>query len=367
MIVQFHPTATATKPHDDRESAQGLAGGGARAGLRGLGFAEGEAALAPKRDEAEDAPGPPVDEHEAEPEDAATESDAAQGDLAPEAGPSGGAPVQMRAAVQRRPGQLTGAQVSAAVAYNRGRGLSRARWRAIQRQVGAGVDGLVGPNTVRAVARWQASHGLGPDGKVGPRTLARLGGGAPKRPSGGGGGAHALLSASASAAAVRYNQRRGFSPAAVRLIQEKVGASADGIFGPNTVAKIAAWQKNRGLAVDGKVGPATSRAFGVKPGGGGGAAQGGSNSQKLAYAKNRARAIGLYITSTTGGKHTKGSYHYRGRAIDVAGSGAKMAQFYREMHTMRPTELFYDPLGGVKYGRDIGAIGGHGDHVHVAF
>lgn len=29
-------------------------------------------------------------------------------------------------------------------------------------------------------------------------------------------------------------------------------------------------------------------------------------------------------------------------------------------------ELFYDPLGGVKYGHKIGAIGGHRDHVHFS-
>lgn len=29
-------------------------------------------------------------------------------------------------------------------------------------------------------------------------------------------------------------------------------------------------------------------------------------------------------------------------------------------------ELFYDPLGGIKHSREIGAIGGHGDHVHIA-
>lgn len=30
-------------------------------------------------------------------------------------------------------------------------------------------------------------------------------------------------------------------------------------------------------------------------------------------------------------------------------------------------ELFYDPLGGVKHGQEIGAIGGHSNHVHIAF
>lgn len=29
-------------------------------------------------------------------------------------------------------------------------------------------------------------------------------------------------------------------------------------------------------------------------------------------------------------------------------------------------ELFYDPIGGIKFGKQIGAIGGHKDHVHVA-
>lgn len=31
-----------------------------------------------------------------------------------------------------------------------------------------------------------------------------------------------------------------------------------------------------------------------------------------------------------------------------------------------PEELFYDPLGGFKHGKQTGAIGGHGSHLHVA-
>jgi hypothetical protein len=44
-----------------------------------------------------------------------------------------------------------------------------------------------------------------------------------------------------------------------------------------------------------------------------------------------------------------------------------MSQFYREMARTNPTELFYDPMGGIKHGRNIGPIGGHGNHVHVAY
>jgi peptidoglycan hydrolase-like protein with peptidoglycan-binding domain len=94
---------------------------------------------------------------------------------------------------------------------------------------------------------------------------------------------------------------------------------------------------------------------------------GGSASERLKYASQRAKELGLTITSTTGGKHAEHSYHYKGRAIDVAGSPAKMAQFYKDMAKLNPTEAFYDPIGGIKKGQQIGPIGNHSDHVHVAF
>lgn len=88
---------------------------------------------------------------------------------------------------------------------------------------------------------------------------------------------------------------------------------------------------------------------------------------RLGDARHRALELGLRITSTTGGRHAPHSYHYQGRAIDVAGSASAMRQFYREMSRTNPTELFYDPMGGMKHGRNIGAIGGHRTHVHVAY
>ncbi len=95
-------------------------------------------------------------------------------------------------------------------------------------------------------------------------------------------------------------------------------------------------------------------------------AQGGFGAQ-LNHAMQRARDMGLRVTSTTGGRHARHSYHYRGRAVDVAGSPSAMRAFYREMSRTNPTELFYDPMGGMKHGRNIGAIGGHRTHVHVAY
>lgn len=93
-------------------------------------------------------------------------------------------------------------------------------------------------------------------------------------------------------------------------------------------------------------------------------ANGGS---QLSDAMGRAREMGLRITSTSGGRHAAGSYHYRGRAFDAAGTPAQMSRFYREMAGTNPTELFYDPIGGMKHGRNIGPIGGHSNHVHLAY
>jgi hypothetical protein len=88
---------------------------------------------------------------------------------------------------------------------------------------------------------------------------------------------------------------------------------------------------------------------------------------QLGSARRTAQEMGLRITSTTGGRHAPGSYHYSGRAFDAAGSHSQMSNFYRAMSKTHPTELFYDPSGGIKHGRSIGPIGGHRDHVHIAY
>jgi phage-related protein len=103
--------------------------------------------------------------------------------------------------------------------------------------------------------------------------------------------------------------------------------------------------------------------------GGGGGAPGGGVSGSIQGAMALARQMGLQITSTTGGNHVANSWHYKGRAADVAGTPAQMAAFYRAAlarYGSHLLELFYDPIGAIKNGHSIPAIGGHSDHVHIA-
>jgi hypothetical protein len=87
--------------------------------------------------------------------------------------------------------------------------------------------------------------------------------------------------------------------------------------------------------------------------------------------RETAKKLGLVVTSETGGQHTPGSFHYRGLAIDVAGPPFGMERFFRTFSRHATgggvRELFYDPLGSYDDGRRGAAIGGHHDHVHIAF
>ncbi len=59
---------------------------------------------------------------------------------------------------------------------------------AVQRALGVSADGIIGPQTRRAIRRFQRANGLVVDGIVGPQTLAALGlgaGGATKTNAGG--------------------------------------------------------------------------------------------------------------------------------------------------------------------------------------
>jgi hypothetical protein len=67
--------------------------------------------------------------------------------------------------------------------------------------------------------------------------------------------------------------------------------------------------------------------------------------------------------------HTKGSYHYSGRAVDISGDPQRLAKLNRTLakhYGKSLAEMFYDKGVNIDNGKRTGAIGGHGTHVHVA-
>jgi peptidoglycan hydrolase-like protein with peptidoglycan-binding domain len=112
--------------------------------------------------------------------------------------------------------------------------------RVLQRALHLHADGIFGPGTRRAVKRFQRSHRLHADGIVGAATWRAL---------------------TRRSSAARSGGSRGSS---VRLLQRRLGISADGVFGPGTKRAVKRFQRAHGLTADGVAGPATWSALGLR-------------------------------------------------------------------------------------------------------
>jgi peptidoglycan hydrolase-like protein with peptidoglycan-binding domain len=118
----------------------------------------------------------------------------------------------------------------------------------LQHALHIGADGVFGRGTVRAVKRFQRRHGLHADGVVGGATWRMIRRSIHRRRS------------VARTASTRGVTGRGPS---VRVLQNRLGIGADGVFGPGTARAVKRFQRRHGLHADGVVGPATWSALGV--------------------------------------------------------------------------------------------------------
>jgi peptidoglycan hydrolase-like protein with peptidoglycan-binding domain len=156
-------------------------------------------------------------------------------------------------------------------AYHKGEPVKR-----IQKAVGVGkVDGFYGPDTVAKVKAYQKAHGLSADGIVGPDTWAKINAGAkpPKTPA-----VPAFPWPSdhyigpKSGPARSHSGVTGKDSTHVRTAQQQLlkrgwngVGKADGLYGPKLAKVVRQFQKEKGLPVDGLIGPATWKALWTEP------------------------------------------------------------------------------------------------------
>lgn len=114
-------------------------------------------------------------------------------------------------------------------------------------------DGIFGPLSERVTKAFQAKLGLNPDGIVGKDTRRKT--------------AELLAYLAAAAAAPPPPPpypgllKRGSRGTAVRQVQQRLGIHVDGDYGPATDHAVRAFQRGRGLSVDGIVGRNTWNAL----------------------------------------------------------------------------------------------------------
>lgn len=151
-----------------------------------------------------------------------------------------------------RAGGATSRSGRQAVLREGDRGADVATWQHLLNEVRdtpVGVDGVFGPETLRATRDFQRAADLTVDGVVGPQTRSAMAASAPSL-------------ASARSALLRQGDRGSDVAAWQRQLNtvRRSPIGVDGIFGPQTDGATRALQRSAGITVDGIVGPKTRAA-----------------------------------------------------------------------------------------------------------
>jgi len=113
------------------------------------------------------------------------------------------------------------------------RGMAGAPVKRLQEKLGIGADGIFGGGTKQAVMDYQKANGLAVDGIAGPDTFTAM-------------GLHELVLL-----------RVGSRGSTVKAMQKDLGIDADGRFGPGTKKAVMEFQAANNLVADGMAGPNT--------------------------------------------------------------------------------------------------------------
>ena len=227
------------------------------------------------------------------------------------------------------------------------------------------VDGHFGSQTEAAVIEFQGRCGLIQDGVVGPATWEALH--APSTPT----------PAPEGEFWARQGEQGEHVAAVQRLLSGRHGypLSVDGDFGPATLRAVVDFQGRHGLEPDGIVGPATWRSL---------------HDDEVLPPPTYADAVGWEAIDafllrrgvaintppegwqTTGGVHSRRSFHYQGCARDYsAGMGCDEHAIVDALLPYAAPggpiiELYHAPTGTWLYDGGYWYVGGHEDHAHAA-
>ena len=204
------------------------------------------------------------------------------------------------------------------------------------------LDGEYGSGSIAAVAAFQKRCGLKADGLVGQSTYAALfGGNAPAAGASGG------ASGSTGASGTFQKLRSGDTGTAVRTLQKALGdlgynVTADGSYGPLTVAAVTAFQSLNGLTADGVAGTET---------------------QTVLYSGSAKRYQASSSGSTPSGGSSASSGNL-GTGISPNGATIQLLHWFNEVKpALSNGQLLtaYDPATGISWTLRIMSRGNHAD------